>query len=193
VETGESEEDVAVVPVAVTLVLVGRSGVGKSTTGKGLAAVTGRPLVEISHFVRRGAAGEGRTPLEHARAAVAAGEHTRFVRSAVEEARCRAMPCIIVGPRLPAELDFIRRELRPTLSVGMLLPDPERRRRLAFRLDNFDPDTQKERDDVEEKWGIARTLANCDSFVSTDADCRSIVAACLREWLRVEPGKSPQK
>jgi hypothetical protein len=184
--TGECVTDSGGIPEVVSLILVGRSGAGKSTTGQGLAMLTGRPLIEIGAFVRRDAAAAGRTPLRQAQKTFASGEYTRFARDAVAAARTQSVACIIVGPRMPVELEFMRRELGPTFSIGLLLPDPERRSRLALRVESSTFPDQPGRDDVEEAWGISRTLADCDSFVYTAADRQTVVNACLREWLAAD-------
>ncbi|KPM56583.1 hypothetical protein CcI49_00595 [Frankia sp. CcI49] len=166
-----------------TVVLVGRSGVGKSTTANVLAELTGRALVEVGDVVRSGAVQAGRSPLDHARQVIGSGDETHFVRRAIDEVRRRG-PSVIVGPRLPAELAYLRRELPPVLAIGLLLPTAQRWARIARRSSAFDPAAQAVRDEIEENWGLARTLADCDWRISTVGSPRAVVVECLRHWSR---------
>jgi hypothetical protein len=169
-------------PEDVTLILVGRTGVGKSTTANELRALTGRPLIEIGDFVRADAAEEGQEPLEYARNMFRSGRSTFFARRAADAA-LRLGPGIIVGPRLPTELSFLRGKIRPTIAIGLVLPASDRWARLARRATSFDASRQAVRDEVEEEWGIARTLEKCDSLISTASDPRTVAEKCLGEWI----------
>lgn len=178
-------------PVVVNLVLVGRTGVGKSTIGRALSSLTGRPLIEIGDLVRRGAAEKGQTPLARAQEIFARGHDTHFVTEAVAEAHRMGLPCIISGPRKPVELDFIREQLRPTLALALSLPDSERRlRTLARQSGNLSRAALENRESVEDEWGIRETLNRCNFSVNTMADSETVLAQCLEKWLDADEGTS---
>lgn len=192
--TEECESDVAEAPTIVSLVLVGRPGVGKSTTAEALARCTGLPRIEVGSFVRRAAAARGLTPLQCAQRIFAAGDHTYFVRQAVKEARRLGKPCIVVGPRMPVELHFLQEELHPTLAIGLLLPDAARYERIRQRRPGrVDVDDHEERERVEGRWGIGETLQKCDVVVYTRGESDDVVTHCLHEWLRVDRERALQQ
>ncbi len=169
-------------PQGTSLVLVGRAGAGKSSLGRALSATTGRPRIELGHFVRRAAKRGGTSPLREAQRTFAAGQELRFARLAVAEAERLGLPCIIGGPRRPAELAYLRSSLAPVLAVALTLPEPERLARLHMRAPNACDDPNADRDEVEESWGLSETVADCDACVSTAGSLPSALAELLELW-----------
>ena len=103
------------------------------------------------------------------------------------EARTRGMPCIVAGLRRLDQLRYLKRHLAPAFSVALTLPDDERRRRLIRRGFTDNPELEwTERKALEEEWGLADTIAECDSQLSTVVPAEMVAEECLARWWAFE-------
>jgi adenylate kinase family enzyme len=174
-------------PAHTTLILVGRFGSGKSTTGHLLARRTGLPYLEIGELVRRQAAEQGRSALDHADQTFAQGQHSEFVSMAVSEAKRVGLPCIVAGPRRPDELQYLRAMLHPTVAIGLSVSEEERSWRLDERGQKNELYAERvRRDTIEEAWGIGRAIETCDFLVASSGQPEVVAAQCLKLWLIVD-------
>jgi adenylate kinase family enzyme len=164
-----------------SLVLVGRFGVGKTTTGRALADRTGVTFLRDGR--RRPSRRErpGCRPTGAGSRALRRCDELTFVREIVAKARLSASVCIVGGPRRPGELRALRESLAPCLAIALILPEEDRWRRLREREDNLEQ--LRQRDRMEESWGIGQTLAECDVQVSTREDAIVVANKCYELWL----------
>ena len=180
-------------PSRASLILVGRSGVGKTTTGRRLSDLTGTPYLEIGELVRRQAAERGRDALHYAADQFAAGNPLAFVEIVVDEAWAWGVPCIIGGPRRLDELEHLKAQLTPALTIALDLSDDERLRRLRHRkITGNRGYVLAERDLLEEKWGISKALLACDVHISSVPSPSLVATLCLKQWLAFDSGKTGQ-
>jgi hypothetical protein len=168
-----------------TLIIVGYSGAGKTTLGSLLHRDTGIPVIEIGKLVRAEAAAQI-PPLsapEYADWVFSQGDHLRFVRQVVLSHRA-SRPLIVVGPRRPQELGYLRAELAPSITVALHTPAKIRASRgadLEARAEGLDG--LRFRDETERTWGLDRTLEMADAIFD-GLDSPEILAAKVRQlWM----------
>lgn len=165
------------------LVLVGRPGTGRSALGHLLSLASGCPVIEVGNFVRAAAIRRGVTPLEEAQRAFDAGEEYRFVGQAVAAAKASSLPCIVIGPRRPAELRYIQEALEPVLTIALTVPESVRLHRLKQRPEKYgESQAGWQRDQVEESWGLSATLRACNTLISTEGPLNKVCSAILNVW-----------
>lgn len=146
------------------VIIVGHSGVGKTTLAKGLQESCDLQPIELGLIVR-GEAEDGRrsfSALQHAEQRFSAGESTRFASAAVRLADSLSLP-LFVGPRRPEEVQFLSRCFGRSLVLGLHAGAKVRHSRKisAESARGGLPPTEGElhwRDFLETRWGMGRTL-----------------------------------
>jgi adenylate kinase family enzyme len=174
-----------------TLIIVGYSGAGKTTLGSLLHRDTGVPVIEIGKLVRAEAAAQT-PPLsapEYANQVLSQGNHLHFVKQVVSRHR-GSRPLIVVGPRLPQELCYLRAELAPSITMALHTPATVRASRgadLEAQADGVDG--LRIRDQIERSWGLDRTIEMADARFD-GLDSPEILAAKVGQlWVSGIPEK----
>jgi Adenylate kinase and related kinases len=142
-----------------SIVLVGHSGSGKTTLASLLGSYSGIPVIEVGHRVIKEAAENGVGPLEFADSKIRAGKQLHFVENIISNQQTEN-PIMVVGPRLPEEVRFLKAMLGPTLIIGLSAPDKIReiRRCDPSELRKDKPSWLRQRDVVERCWGVDNAL-----------------------------------
>jgi cytidylate kinase len=171
------------------LVLVGLPGAGKSSVARMLAECTDTQIVEVGRFVIAEAStlNSRITPLELAERTFMQQDFHRFVRQAAQQVRRVEGYSIVVGPRLPVELSYLRLQFNEILALGISASDEIRiSRRLRQLGAGSRVDMQenlRSRDSVERSWGIEETLSLCDVVINGEQDLHAVVGAVRTLWL----------
>lgn len=177
-------------PLRASLIVVGSFATGKTTTCELLSQLTGAPYVDMGTLVQKEAASHGFDLLTHA-ANQFAENNLAFMESVVNEGRAQGIPCIVAGLRRVDQLNYLKLHLAPAFSIALTLPDDERWRRLTRRRFTENPEQEwTERKALEEEWGIANTLAECDAQLSTTAPAEIVAEECLNRWLAFDVGEA---
>jgi adenylate kinase family enzyme len=175
------------------LIIVGYPGSGKTSLARSVAAETGAYTVEIGRFVVDEAKklNSGITPLEYADNTFQARDFLRFVNYALKEVRDHHDGCVVVGPRLIQEVNYLRAHLRDVICIGLNVPATIREQRRINELLSYSFSQQaqaqmralfKHRDDVERSWGLDRTILECDYRLDEASSMDSLVQKVLAIW-----------
>jgi dephospho-CoA kinase len=142
-----------------SIIIVGHSGSGKTTLASILALRSGIQIIEVGHQVIREALDIGITPLEFADAKIREGKQLHFVEQVLADWEPEH-PIIVVGPRLPQEVEFLKSALGPTIVIGLEAPDEIReiRRCEPSELRKGKRSWLHHRDMVERSWGADNAL-----------------------------------
>lgn len=173
------------------LIIVGLTGSGKSTLAKHLANVTGTPIIEVGQIVMRDAAAcrKCNSPPEHASHLIGSGNYFRFVEKVVKAVGDYGVPTIIVGPRHPLEVEFLRQSLRVPLIMGLDLPDSVRRFRYELPSDvrNVVKDKVEfyKRDALERSWGARYSLYMAQALLDATLSPAELQGLALDMWSRL--------
>jgi energy-coupling factor transporter ATP-binding protein EcfA2 len=169
-------------PKSPSVILVGHSGSGKTTIANALNKATGIEPLELGFVVRKSAAQSMTDPLSHADAVISKGKYLTFVEAALSGHVAR--PALIVGPRQPQEVKFLRDVLGPSLVVALEAPAFIRsvRRGNIANLECPNIAWLSHRDLVERDWGIETIIAEADLRVDSTGTVENIAQMILRAW-----------
>lgn len=170
-----------------SIIIVGPSGAGKSTLARALGKRTGLPIVEIGFYVKA----EARVntpdlePINYADKLFAAGRYLHFVES-LAKANLLGAPAIVVGPRLPQELRFVREVVRYSISVGLSVPAGVREKRRPDLCVSCPDDRTwlSYRDEIEFGWGVHRTSKQVDILLDGQAPVQLLANVAWEEWVK---------
>lgn len=171
------------------LILVGYSGVGKSSLAKVIEQQLNLPVIEIGKFVVCEAFKNSSeiTPLEFADQTFKAGNYLRFAKQAFEESLTHKSDVLFVGPRLPQELEFLRSEFLNSLTVGLNINQSLRQQRCFQRAENRQDSESLQklihRDSFEQSWGLDTTISRSDLILEADQNLQLIANTIINIWL----------
>lgn len=160
-----------------SLVLIGLSGAGKSAVASHLGKALAVPVVEVGSFVRAEAKAKHRNPLEHADEVFRRGAHLHFVARVPASAGSR--PLIVVGPRRPEEIRYLREELAPCVVTLLNAPFNVRSLRKFGRSESAG---LRHRDSIELSWGFGQTERLADITIDAEQDLRFVISAVREHW-----------
>lgn len=170
---------------AASLIIIGPSGAGKSTLASLVARLTGLQVVEIGQHVKLEAnsLAPSDSPVDYADRIFAAGKYLHFVET-VAGLNLLSKPTIVVGPRLPQELRFLRDHLGVSYAIGLDVPAStrERRRPDLKTLISAEKTWLSYRDQLEFGWGVDSTTKKADLVFEGLFPAQPLALTVLKEW-----------
>lgn len=159
-----------------SLVLIGLSGAGKSAVASHLGKALDVPVIEVGSFVRAEAKAKHRNPLEHADDVFRRGAYLHFV-TRVPVAGQR--PLIVVGPRRPEEIRYLREALTPCVVTFLNASFDVRSLRKFGRASSTG---LRHRDSIELSWGFGLTERLADVTIDAEQDLSFVISAVREHW-----------
>jgi len=168
---------------APSLVLIGLSGAGKSAVAAWLGKTLSLPVLEVGSFVRAEAKSKNRNPLEYANDTFRRGGFLHFVTQVPGAAP--SFPVIIVGPRRPEEIRYLREKVAPCVVTLLEASFDVRSMRKFGRAQSAG---LRHRDGIELSWGFDSTRRLADVTVDAEQDFPTVVRDVRDGWKFVDIG-----
>lgn len=160
------------------ILVAGLHSVGKSTLAVHLAAALDGHVIEMGDIVRNEAAKRGSRNLVRLAERLLANDPLFIARVAAAVAHLGPQPAIIVGPRTPFEMSYLREQFPDALVVAIQAPVELRESRWRERQVSF-TDTWTEREWQESAWGTARLVTSADLILNASEDLDSKVHSVI--------------
>lgn len=168
------------------LIITGLSGSGKSTVAYEISKQIPAQTIELGHFVLEDArhCQKCHTVLDHANHVFRFGEPTKYAISAVKAIKPTAKALILIGPRLPAELNYLRAQISHSLAIMLDVRDSVRlnRRLISKEKSEIDSVSCALRDSVERSWGADETLKRADFAINGEMSIDRVAKGMMRLW-----------
>lgn len=174
------------------LIIVGHHASGKTTLARILAEKHHMQVVEVGAFVIRDSLNcpSCDNPLAHADHVFKAHEYLKFVAlvTAFIDENGIAGNTIIVGPRRPEELSYLRARLRHAFAIGLSVPMEVREERAMARASRSNTGVVQfeKRNETETTWGLDQTIEQCDLIVEASPGPDSVAARIEEQWKFLE-------
>ncbi len=159
----------------VNVILVGYPGAGKSLFAKLLQERYGYRIIEMGQYVKEACLKKNCSPYECANIFYQTGRETYFAEKLVEERlKYPYDDVVIVGPRTPKEIKYLKTYLCQTISIAINSNATTRLCRRAKQTQRKDEFSLWCRDYLESTWDLFSAMKQCDYQINNSENWYSV-------------------